>query len=236
MAPMRLGPGSRTSFNLSKRNNPLAHVHEIFETHFRRCPVIAILRGVTPSEVVPIGRALIDCGINIIEIPLNSPDPFESIKRLSADAGDDVIIGAGTVLSAADVAKVEDAGGRLVVSPNTDISVIGATVRAGMISVPGYFTVTEAFAAIDAGAHAIKLFPAEAASPSVVKAQRAVLPPHIPLLVVGGVGPDDADRWLAAGADGFGLGGALYRPGYTAAQVRAHATQFVDALATRSHS
>jgi 2-dehydro-3-deoxyphosphogalactonate aldolase len=214
----------------------LAQVHETFENHFRRCPVIAILRGVTPSEVVPIGRALIDCGINIIEIPLNSPEPFESIKRLAEDVGDDVIIGAGTVLSAADVASVQSAGGRLVVSPNTDISVIDATVRAGMISVPGYFTVTEAFTAISAGAHAIKLFPAEAASPSVIRAQRAVLPHHIPLLVVGGVGPDDAANWLAAGANGFGLGGALYRPGYTALQVRTHAMQFVDALATRSQS
>lgn len=208
----------------------MAQLTDIFTDHIARCPVIAILRGITPDEIIPVGRALIKCGINVIEIPLNSPEPLESIKRLSAEAGDKAIIGAGTVLQVNDVHAVKAAGGQLVVSPNTDPKVIAATVAAGMISVPGYFTPTEAFAAIHAGAHAIKLFPAEAASPSVVKAQRAVLPAGFPLFIVGGVQAHDVAKWLSAGANGFGLGGALYRPGYSAKQVMEAASQFVAAL------
>lgn len=203
---------------------------DLFAERVGECPVIAILRGVTPDQVVSIGRALIDCGVGIIEIPLNSPNPFESIRRLSADVGDEFIIGAGTVLTAEDVNNIKIAGGRLVVSPNSGPSIIEATVSAGMISIPGYFTPTEAFAAIHAGAHAVKLFPAEAASPSVLKAQRAVLPTDIPIFVVGGVQSNDTGEWMLAGATGFGLGGALYRPGYTADQVRTLATEFVSAL------
>lgn len=208
----------------------MAQLTDIFTDHIRRCPVIAILRGITPDEILPVGRALMECGINVIEIPLNSPEPFESIHRLSADVGDGAIIGAGTVLRVEDVEAVQAAGGQLVVSPNTDHKVIAATVALGMISVPGYYTPTEAFAAIHAGAHAIKLFPAEAAAPSVVKAQRAVLPAGFPLFIVGGVQADDAMKWLSAGASGFGLGGALYRPGYSAEQVKEAASQFVAAL------
>lgn len=208
----------------------LAELTQIFLQHSERCPVIAILRGITPDEVIAVGRALMECGIHIIEIPLNSPEPLESIRRLSGDVGDKAIIGAGTVLRVSDVAAVKAAGGQLIVSPNTDPVVIAATVEAGMLSVPGYFTPTEAFVAIHAGAHAVKLFPAEAASPAVVKAQRAVLPTGFPLFIVGGVQPQDATKWLFAGASGFGLGGALYRPGYTAAQVHAAASQFVAAL------
>lgn len=208
----------------------MAQLTDIFTDHIRRCPVIAILRGITPDEILPVGRALMECGINVIEIPLNSPEPFKSIHRLSADVGDGAIIGAGTVLRVEDVEAVQAAGGQLVVSPNTDPKVIAATVALGMISVPGYYTPTEAFAAIHAGAHAIKLFPAEAAAPSVVKAQRAVLPAGFPLFIVGGVQADDAMKWLSAGASGFGLGGALYRPGYSAEQVKEAASQFVAAL------
>ena len=208
----------------------MAQLTDIFTDHIRRCPVIAILRGITPDEILPVGRALMECGINVIEIPLNSPEPFKSIHRLSADVGDGAIIGAGTVLRVEDVEAVQAAGGQLVVSPNTDPKVIAATVALGMISVPGYYTPTEAFAAIHAGAHAIKLFPAEAAGPSVVKAQRAVLPAGFPLFIVGGVQADDAMKWLSAGASGFGLGGALYRPGYSAEQVKEAASQFVAAL------
>lgn len=208
----------------------MAQLTDIFTDHIRRCPVIAILRGITPDEILPVGRALMECGINVIEIPLNSPEPFKSIHRLSADVGDGAIIGAGTVLRVEDVEAVQAAGGQLVVSPNTDPKVIAATVALGMISVPGYYTPTEAFAAIHAGAHAIKLFPAEAAAPSVVKAQRAVLPADFPLFIVGGVQADDAMKWLSAGASGFGLGGALYRPGYSAEQVKEAASQFVAAL------
>ena len=203
---------------------------EKFRNYLAKCPIVAILRGIKPDEVVPVGRALIAAGIRIIEIPLNSPDPFESIRRLSTEAATQALIGAGTVLNAADVAKVKQAGGLLVVSPNTDLAVIAATVQTQMFSVPGYFTPTEAFAAIHAGAHAIKLFPAEAASPAVVTAQRAVLPQHIPLLVVGGVKAGDVCAWMAAGASGFGLGSALYRPGQSASLVHEQAVRFVNAL------
>lgn len=207
---------------------------ETFHRYRTECPIIAILRGITPDEIIAVGDALISAGIRIIEIPLNSPDPFESIRRLSTSVGDRALVGAGTVLRIDDVANVKDAGGQLVVSPNTDTSVVAATLAASMISIPGYFTPTEAFAAIHAGAHAVKLFPAEAATPAVLKAQRAVLPKHVPVLIVGGVTADDVSDWLSAGAEGFGLGGALYRPGHSAAQVRQNAAQFVDALKQRA--
>lgn len=206
---------------------------EIFSRHLAECPIIAILRGITPDEVVPVGRALMSAGIRIIEIPLNSPEPFDSISRLVQAVGDQALIGAGTVLTVDDVTNVKAAGGQLVVSPNTNVKVITATVDMGMVSAPGYFSPSEAFAAIEAGAHAIKLFPAEAASPAVLKAQRAVLPPQFPVLVVGGVRIDDVSSWLAAGASGFGLGSALYRPGQLASDVYDQALRFVDALAQR---
>jgi 2-dehydro-3-deoxyphosphogalactonate aldolase len=206
---------------------------DTFHQYRTECPIIAILRGITPDEIVAIGDALTSAGVKIIEIPLNSPDPLESIRRLSQALGDRALVGAGTVLNIDDVANVKDAGGQLVVSPNTDTSVIAATLAASMISIPGYFTPTEAFVAIHAGAHAIKLFPAEAARPAVLKAQRAVLPKHVPMLIVGGVTADEVSDWLSAGADGFGLGGALYRPGHSAAEVRQNAAHFVDALRQR---
>lgn len=198
-----------------------------FATAFARLPLVAILRGVTPDTVEPIGAALVDAGFSMIEVPLNSPDPFDSVARLARRFGEEALIGAGTVLRVDDVARVRDAGGRLVISPNTDPAVIGAAAAAGMVSMPGYFTPSEGFAALAAGATALKLFPAEAASPAVVKAQRAVLPKQVPLLVVGGVGPDTMAPWRAAGADGFGLGSALYRPGATADDVAAAAARFV---------
>jgi 2-dehydro-3-deoxyphosphogalactonate aldolase len=202
-----------------------------FRTMFATCPLIAIIRGVLPDEAEAIGEALYEGGIRIIEVPLNSPDPFTSIARLAARMGDRALIGAGTVLSTEDVTRVADAGGRLVVSPNTDPVVIAAAVGAGMVSAPGYFTPSEAFAALKAGAHCLKLFPAEAAPPAVVKAQRAVLPPDVPLVVVGGITPDKMEAYRAAGANGFGLGGAVYRPGQSAAEVSAQARAFVSALA-----
>jgi 2-dehydro-3-deoxyphosphogalactonate aldolase len=213
--------------------NNLTEIEETFARYLAGCPVIAILRGVKPDEVVEIGKALISAGIRIIEVPLNSPEPFQSIRNLSSTLGEAALIGAGTVLRVDDVEMVAQAGGRLVVSPNTDPKVIAATVSANMISAPGFFTPTEAFAAIEAGAHAIKLFPAEAATPAVVKAQRAVLPHDVPLLIVGGVTAEDVNVWRSAGADGFGLGGALYRPGQSAGEVSASATRFVTALGQR---
>lgn len=204
---------------------------EIFSRRFAQCPLVAILRGVTPDEVEGIGAALIEAGVQIIEVPLNSPDPLASIARLARRFGDEALIGAGTVIDPADVVRVADAGGRLIVAPNTDPQVIRATCSAGLVAAPGYFTPSEAFAALAAGAHALKLFPAEAASPAVVKAQRAVLPAEVPLIVVGGITPEKVAAYLAAGADGFGLGSALYAPGLAADDVAERARAFVAAIA-----
>jgi 2-dehydro-3-deoxyphosphogalactonate aldolase len=204
----------------------------LFKRYFDACPLIAIIRGVTPDEVEMVSEAIFAAGIRIIEVPLNSPNPFESIRRLSARMGDRALVGAGTVLAVSQVREVERAGGRLVVSPNTNPDVIRATVHAGMVSAPGYFTPSEAFAAIDAGATALKLFPAEAASHIVVNAQRAVLPKDLPLLIVGGVTPESMQPWLAAGANGFGLGSGVYRPGQDTEEVGAQARAYVQALAS----
>jgi 2-dehydro-3-deoxyphosphogalactonate aldolase len=205
-----------------------------FQTFLRACPLVAIIRGVQPSEAEAIGHALFDAGIRIIEVPLNSPEPLASISKLARAFGDKALIGAGTVLTPEDVARVADAGGRIIVSPSVNIAVIEATVSAGLVSAPGYFTPSEAFTALSAGAHALKLFPAEAAPPAVVKAQRAVLPPGVPLLVVGGVTPEKMAPYLAAGANGFGLGGALFKPGQSADQVADQAQAFVAALAEQA--
>lgn len=204
-----------------------------FETLFAECPLIAILRGVRPDEVEVIGRALVEGGVRIIEVPLNSPDPLDSIARLSALLEGQALIGAGTVLNVDQVEQVRAAGGSLIVSPATNTRVIAATVAAGLVSCPGYFTPSEAFAALDAGAHALKLFPAEAASPAVLRAQRAVLPKAAPLIVVGGIGPDDMAPWFTAGADGFGLGSGVYRPGQTAADTLGKANAYQAVLARR---
>lgn len=204
---------------------------ERFRSCLAACPLVAIIRGVTPDEVVAVGDALFDAGIRIIEVPLNSPEPLRSIERLVTHFGARAIVGAGTVLEPEQVIRVRDAGGQIIVSPSTDTAVIGASVVAGMISVPGYFTPSEAFMALKAGAHALKLFPAEAASPAVVKAQRAVLPRDLPLLVVGGITAQSMAAYFDAGADGFGLGGSLYRPGQSPDEVGARARAFVEALA-----
>ena len=203
---------------------------EEFRRHFAECPLVAIIRGVKPAEAADIAGAIYEGGIRIIEVPLNSPDPFESIRIIADQFGDRVLVGAGTVLDPADVQKVAGVGGKLIVSPNTNPGVIEATVAAGMVSSPGYFTPSEAFAAIRAGAHTIKLFPAEAASPAVVKSQRAVLPKDIPLIVVGGVTPEVVGDWMAAGADGFGLGGGLYKAGQDAQTTLEKARAFSAAV------
>lgn len=208
-------------------------ISDQFALHFAACPLIAILRGVTPDEVEAIGDALVEGGIRIIEVPLNSPDPFDSIERLTARMGGRALVGAGTVLQVEQVEQVRAAGGQLIVSPSTKPAVIAASVAAGMISCPGYSTPSEAFAALDAGAHALKLFPAEAASPAVVRAQRAVLPKDIRLIVVGGVGSDGMGPWIEAGADGFGLGSGIYKPGQDAATTLERARAYNAALAAR---
>ena len=196
-----------------------------------QCPLVAIIRGVTPEDAEAVGAALFEAGIRIIEVPLNSPEPFDSIERLAAALGEHALIGAGTVLDPADVGRVADAGGRLIVSPNTDAEVIAASTAAGMVSAPGYFTPSEGFAALRAGAHALKLFPAEAAPPSVVKAQRAVLPREAPLVVVGGITPGNMNPYLDAGASGFGLGSGLYKPGQSPEQVGQQARAYLAGLA-----
>ena len=203
---------------------------EDFRRYFAECPLVAIIRGVTPAEAEGIASALYDGGIRIIEVPLNSPQPLDSIRIIAERFGDRTLVGAGTVLDPEDVLKVRGAGGRLIVSPNTNTAVIEATVAAGMISSPGYFTPSEALAAIQAGAHSIKLFPAEAASRKVVKSQKAVLPKDIPLIVVGGVTPDAIPGWLEGGADGFGLGGGLYQPGQDVETTLEKARAYVEAV------
>lgn len=205
-------------------------MHALFQPHFAACPLVAIIRGVTPAEAEAVGDAIFEAGIRIIEVPLNSPEPLKSIELLAKHLGDRALIGAGTVLEEGQVDEVKSAGGQLIVSPNTNPGVITAAAAAGMVSCPGYFTPSEAFAAIAAGAHALKLFPAEAATPAVVKAQRAVLPRDIPILVVGGVKPDLMGAWTDAGADGFGLGSGLFKPGNSAAQVLENACAYVAAL------
>ena len=203
---------------------------DLFRRYLDQCPLVAIVRGVTPDDAEAIGEALHEGGIRIIEVPLNSPDPLTSIERLAKRFGETVLVGAGTVLHVAAVGRVRDAGGRIVVSPNTNTDVIAATAAAGLVSSPGYFTPSEASAAIGAGAHTLKLFPAEGASPSVLKAQLAVLPKDIPILAVGGIAPDNMAPWLAAGAAGFGLGSGLYKPGQSVADTLAKARAYVAAL------
>lgn len=194
------------------------------------CPLVAIIRGVTPGEVEAIGEAIFAAGIRIVEVPLNSPDPLASIERLARRFGESALVGAGTVLEAADVARVSDAGGRIIVSPNTFAPVIEAAAAARLVSLPGFFTPSEAFTALRAGATGLKLFPAEGAAPAVVKAQRAVLPKDVPLLVVGGIGPGTMQPWLDVGAQGFGLGSGLYRPGQSAQETAAKARAYVEGL------
>jgi len=196
-----------------------------------RCPLVAILRGVTPDAVEAIGAALAEAGFTIVEVPLNSPRPFDSIARLARALEGRLLIGAGTVLDPADVARVSDAGGRLIVMPHADTAVIRRAKTAGLCCVPGFATPTEAFAAHAAGADALKLFPAEANPPAVLKAMKAVLPSGLPVLPVGGITPDHMAGYIAAGATGFGLGSALYRPGDGAEAVGAAARRFMTALA-----
>lgn len=194
-----------------------------------KMPLIAILRGMAPPEAGDVGKALVDAGFTIIEVPLNSPDPFTSISALREAYGETAIVGAGTVLRAEDVARVADAGGRIVVSPNFDAEVVRATKRCGLISVPGVLTPTEAFAALDAGADALKLFPGDLLTPKVVGAMRAVLPPETAVVVTGGVSVDNARDWLAGGATGLGIGSALYKKGKAVAEVAADARRFSEA-------
>lgn len=191
--------------------------------------IVAILRGIRPEEAGAIGAALVESGITVVEVPLNSPEPLASIEILARSLGDAALVGAGTVLAPQQVADVASAGGRLIVSPNCRVDVIERTLSLGLVSMPGVFTPTECFTALDAGARAIKLFPAEIAGPGGLKAIKAVLPEEADIYAVGGVSSGNIADWAKAGAAGFGIGGALYRPGDDARTVAARAREMVAA-------
>lgn len=192
--------------------------------------LVAILRGVKPEEVLEIGKALVAAGIGMIEVPLNSPDPLKSIGMLVETLGSRALIGAGTVLTTDAAEQVADVGGQLIVSPNTNTSVIGKSKDLGMVSMPGFATATEAFAALEAGADGLKLFPAGAQGASTIGALKAVLPVDAPVFAVGGVNTDNISMFLGAGADGFGLGSNLYKPGDSAELVAEKAARYVAAM------
>jgi 2-dehydro-3-deoxyphosphogalactonate aldolase len=194
-----------------------------------RCPLVAILRGVRPEEAVAVGAALERQGVVIVEVPLNSPRPMESIALLAREFGERLLIGAGTVLTTAQVAEIAAAGGKLIVTPHADATIVRAAKQHGLLSVPGFFTPSEAFAMLAAGADALKLFPSEAASPAVLRALRAVLPAGTAVLPVGGIDASNIAAWRAAGAAGFGIGSAIYRPGDSPETVGAKAHALVAA-------
>jgi 2-dehydro-3-deoxyphosphogalactonate aldolase len=203
--------------------------HARFQAAMARLPLVAILRGVRPDEVAAIGDALVEAGFALIEVPLNSPDPIESIARLVRQVGDRALVGAGTVLTGDAVAEVAAVGGSLIVSPNCNPEVISVAAKRGMVALPGIMTPTEAFAALGAGASALKLFPADAVGPAMLKALRAVLPASSRVMPVGGITTANMSPWHDAGACGFGLGSSLYRPGMSAQAVHAGAVAFAQA-------
>jgi len=196
----------------------------------KRCPLIAILRGIAPDEVGAVVGELEAAGIAIVEVPLNSPQPLYSIARLAARFGERLLIGAGTVTAPQQVADIAAAGGRLIVTPHADPAIVRAAKAQGLLAVPGFFTPAEAFALLAAGADALKLFPAQAAGPAVLKSLLAVLPAGTLVLPVGGIAADNMAPWIAAGAGGFGLGSSTYRPGDSAATVGDKARRLVAAL------
>lgn len=197
------------------------------QTALTQLPLVAILRGITPEEVVEVAQALKEEGFKIIEVPLNSPEPYQSIKRLVDAFGDQLLIGGGTVLSTAQVDKIYSVGGKLIVSPNVNEQVIRRSKELRLCSVPGFYTVTEAFKAIEAGADGIKLFPADTIGAKGLRGMMAVFPEDIPVLPVGGVSAETIPEFLRAGAGGFGLGSGLYQAGMSADQVRLNAQSYV---------
>ncbi|WP_342359829.1 2-dehydro-3-deoxy-6-phosphogalactonate aldolase [Terrarubrum flagellatum] len=207
----------------------MSALHETMAAAMAQMPLVAILRGVRPDEVEAIGAALVVAGFRFIEVPLNSPDPLASIAKLAALAPRDVLVGAGTVVDPDDVAKIADVGGQLIISPHFDARVVEAAVARELIAMPGVMTPSEAFGALRAGAHALKLFPGEIVTPPAVRAMRAVLPATTKLLIVGGVGPDTMANYVEAGANGFGIGSSLFKPGLSAAEVRTRADALIAA-------
>lgn len=211
-----------------------ATLAERFAAALERLPLVAILRGLRPDEAADIGQGLYDAGLRLIEVPLNSPDPLDSIGRLRQRLPADALVGAGTVLAPSQVGALQAVGGELVVMPHADVQVIQATKGAGLVCVPGIATPTEAFAALAGGADALKIFPAELVTPQALKAMRAVLPPRTTLLPVGGITPERMQAYLDAGASGFGLGSALYAPGCPRDDVVERARRFVQAWERRA--
>jgi 2-dehydro-3-deoxyphosphogalactonate aldolase len=203
-----------------------AHLPSAFHAHLTTCPLVAILRGITPSEAAAVGRVLWDAGFRILEVPLNSPEPFESIAALRRELPD-ALIGAGTVLQVSQVSQVQASGGQLIIAPNFNAAVVSEALRFQMLAVPGVATPSEAFAALNAGAHAIKLFPAEMISPAAVKAMRAVLPREALLLPVGSIDAQNMKDYVAAGANGFGIGSSLYKSGKALTDLKQDATNLV---------
>ena len=199
--------------------------HQKFVQALGTLPLVAILRGLAPVDALLIGECLVSNGWTLIEVPLNSPQPLESISALS-ETFPQALVGAGTVLTVAEVRDVYAAGGELVVSPNFNPAVVREAIRLGMVCLPGVMTASEAFGALECGASGLKMFPAEMASPAVVKALRAVLPAQTIMMPVGGISPDNIQAYLSAGANGFGIGSALYKPGMAASAVAGHAASF----------
>lgn len=192
-------------------------------------PLVAIIRGITPDQVLEVATAIKDAGFSIIEVPLNSPDPYKSIKLMADAFGDEILVGAGTVTSVEHVDKVQQAGGRLIVSPNINVDVIKRTKQLGLYSVPGFYTPSEAFTAIDAGADALKMFPADTLGTKGLKAMSVVIPKHIPIFAVGGVNAGNMHEYLAVGAAGFGLGSGVYKAGMSAQDAHNNAKAYVKA-------
>ena len=202
----------------------------LWETAVADNPLIAILRGLEPDQAIPVASVLIDAGFRFIEVPLNSPEPLKSISAIAQKYGDHTVVGAGTVLCADDVTRVVEAGGQLIVAPNMNPTVGKAAIDHGVSWCPGVATPTEAFAALELGAAALKLFPAEGLPPDAVKAMRAVLPADTMIAMVGGITPDTLYDYLAAGANSFGLGSALFKPGYSIDEISQRAATFITAF------
>jgi len=206
----------------------MSQAQALFDHYRSACPLVAILRGITPEEIIEVGLALAETGFTLIEVPLNSPNALASIEKLANVLVGQALVGAGTVLTVEEVDAVAQAGGQLIVSPDCKVEVIEASLAQDLVSLPAYFTVSEAFRAIDAGAHGLKLFPADSVNPAMLKAQRAVLPKQFPVIPVGGITPQSMSEWQAAGANGFGIGSNLYRPGKSISDIVRDATQFIQ--------
>lgn len=203
---------------------------KLWNEKFAEMPLIAILRGLSPAEAVDVATVLVEAGIKVLEVPLNSPDPFESISKMKSHLGDDAVIGAGTVLTAENAKRVHDSGGELIVAPNLNAAVAAETKKCGMIYCPGILTPTEAFSALELGADALKIFPADAHPPAYIKAIRAVLPSDTVVIPTGGVEPDTIATYHSVGANGFGAGSSLYKPGKSLDEISKMATKLVSAV------